>query len=442
MRRYRNRSAAIATAVVMILAGGGTGFSQATREAATTREGTPGPYNDTNLARPAKAEAPHPLAVIFGETARTTAARKALTDRLNKKGYAVLSVSAKSAPAPASATQADRLWKTIEAVAKGEKGLSTERMLLVSAAQSGGAVIALLKRHPDRVAGAVFLSSAPIEPTAEVMRVWAPGEAMRKRPVWVTAPGRAAKLGGLDLRLWRRVQLAAPKAPIALDVHMDQAGDVLSPGRRFDAWLEAVAQGKTPKAFEDAQTAAERKLYAPHAERLKEAWDRLEAAKAGETFARTAEVGPAKLRLSVTAPHGWKRDERGEKKDALQIYVTPTKRGPLFARSGVVGFKGSAAGHMQTFLRRMREADYLVIRLADWRLGEDGAAVAEVLAVGRLVGGKWRRWLVLAVTTGAAKRQTYAVRHTVMDASPRPDVSRMARAMKRLAAGATVRRAR
>jgi|GEM_PF-1776772 len=382
----------------------------------------------------------HPLAVLLADPkdeAEAAFFRGRLAGRLTEAGFHACIVRAEMAPRGTDKAPPPAESAIVELVRNSRfRGvIDTDRLLLVAGPSRAAQAIQWIHSSPDRVAGAVFLSAPPIVTAEGEVGLWKIDKPAAGVPVWVTVgdkPGDAAPL----LVMWRQVAHAAEGASLSLDVRGGEGRGLLAPSEGLKNWLEAVTAGKKPKPVADVQIEGEKDRYAKLAAALKRAVAETGPATAGEEVAKRE----APMRVSVTAPAGWGRfgqAERaydGEASPYVQIYLTPRARGPLFARACAARWEKDAAGLLDDYAGRLREAGFLVIRHDRGQAGEYAVDITSILWPSEK---RWHRWLVLSAAgkpTGKAAPLVF-----VMDASDRPDVRLMAGAMKRILGSISVR---
>ena len=359
-----------------------------------------------------------------------------LATLLQAKGFALVRVDL-----PATGWSVGEALATVKAIDdKAPRYVDRSRLLLVAAAKAGPAAIALLRSCRERVAGAVFISMAPLEPTTSGIQLWVPPKEGRPVPVWVVL-GRDATREAQTMVMWRR---SAARLPGVLWLTLDSrpgpyrlrpgeavCRDLLSPDPAMSEWLGSIAGGKVPLPGPDRQAEAERRLHQPAAGQLLTAMRDAAPLPSGKGLMKQ----DGKLHLRLTAPAGWSRDGRGEKPyDAesspfVQLYLTPEAQGPLFARACGARWEKSGADLLDDYLQRLAEAGFLLIPHTRWVARDVAMGVASVVWPGQ---DKWHRWLVLMGARSGAKLRPVAPLVLVMDASPRPNAIAMAGAFKQV----------
>ena len=359
-----------------------------------------------------------------------------LATLLQAKGFALVRVEV-----PAKGWTVDEALATVKAIdEKAPDYVDRSRLLLVAAAKAGPAAIALLRTYRKRVAGAVFISMAPLEPTTSGIQLWLPPKVGRPVPVWVTL-GRDATREAQTMVMWRRSAAQLPEVlwltldsrpgPYRLQPGETVCRDLLSPDPAMSEWLGSIAGGKVPLPGPDRQAEAERRLHQPAAAQLLAAMRDAAPLPSGKGLMKRD--GPLHLRL--TAPAGWSRDGRGEKAyDAesnpfVQIYLTPEAQGPLFVRACGARWDRSGADLLDEYLQRLAKAGFLLIPHKRWTARDVTTGIASVVWPGQ---DKWHRWLVLMGARSGAKLRPVAPLVLVMDASLRPRAIEMAGAFKQV----------
>ena len=139
--------------------------------------------------------------------------------------------------------------------------------------------------------------------------------------------------------------------------------------------------------------------------------------------------------LDVTAPDGWRRVQRGERKyhaherPFVQMYLSPKPGSMLFARANAANWDSDASSLLDEYERRLADGGYLAVRYSRWQAKGFSIQVSSILWPSR---GKWHRWLVIAAAGSGKKTKPTAPMVIVMDASDTPDINKMAAAMKRI----------
>ncbi|MBT3199373.1 MAG: hypothetical protein HN350_05605 [Phycisphaerales bacterium] len=330
-----------------------------------------------------------------------------------------------------------------EKVVKGNAGklpamrrkVDARRILLISPRQGGPASIAIIEKHPERVAGAVLVAVSPWVHSTDTIKLWRPSKAAWKVPIWAAMPVDI-QTGSPTLLLWRKLSSDKPAgAMLTIDPRI-QHGDT-EPDDSIDKWISAVAGGKTPPIGPDSLVVRETKRYQGSAKSLMAAMQTTRAADAGMRFSKIE--GP--MEMDITAPAKWKRAERGERKydpinrAYVQIYVSPKPGGLLFARANAAKWGGEATGLLDQYEQRLKDGGYQLIRYARWNSKGYALQITSVLWPSK---GKWHRWLVLVAAGPGKAKAPAAPLVTVMDASDTPDTNAMAAAMKRILPGVSV----
>jgi|GEM_PF-5104581 len=316
-------------------------------------------------------------------------------------------------------------WKSV-GVAQIEQQLTRKpanvpaevnKLVLVCDQASASLAMRFMDGHPDRLAGIVLISVVPLELTRNGLGLWSPREACWAVPIWAvvgTNPADAAKA----LQMWRKLASYAPaQASLTVDARPGQASGYLHPDGAILDWLEAIRAGKRPAPGPDRQALAEQRRMGTIAKHIATAaGDSSCIAQPGETISKTA--GP--LSISLTAPVGWSRDRSAEraynpkglaadqaglplkprKNPYCEIYITPAKRGPLFARARVRRWTGSGEDLLRDYNLSLARAEYFQVSLARWQQGPWAFEISSIMQPGQ---DKWRRWLTLAAAKGPAK---------------------------------------
>lgn len=377
----------------------------------------------------------NPLAVILASKDFPVSTKDFWVPTLWKENYCSLVLT----------TQPPDRWNTIRLSAvlreiddpPKEVPADPNRLLLISDTKTGPLARRFLETYPGRVAGAVFLSFAPIEITPAGPALWQPSEEVWAIPMW-TVVGTSGKNAAKVLELWRKLAARAPQdTSLTVDTRVGRGLGHLLPDEAILPWLRSLRDGERPARGPDRQVEAEKKQFASLAKEIRQA---VQAGAiplpGGETVTKTD--GP--FRLSVCAPEGWIRDRDGEKPYNLQgprvdeqgrtlweeknpyaeIYLTPRRRGPFFVRLRAARSKGQGEAVLREFESLVSARGYLPVSLERWKQEGWTYDVSTYLLAW---GEGWHRWVIL---TAVNDDQPVAPLIMVMDATDSPDPKRFA----------------
>jgi len=381
----------------------------------------------------------HPAACVMGRKDELARMRRDLKAVLLKQHFAVVWMTVEKAKpvVPVSNKQVSKLVDGMLA-SRPMSQSKTGQFLLIASQKCGSAAIEILERHPYHLTGAVFISVLPVRRDEDELHQWRPSVKAWKVPMWVTVgtrPGNAAQL----LVNWRQVAAETPKdASLTIDTQVGEGSGYIEPAGELASWLAAIAVGRKPKCVPDQQSIDERRVYRKFVAQMVAALKDAPPLKDG--VEHTKRGGPVEIHF--TAPAGWRRDEKGERKynqstsPYVQVYVTPMLRGPLFARACAAEWKSDGIALLDSYDKRLAKKGCLVIRYKQWRARGLGFEISSVLWPSRR---KWHRWLVLSSAGAGSKDKPAVPMVLVLDASASPNVKVMAAAMKQMMSGATAK---
>ena len=321
-----------------------------------------------------------------------------------------------------------------------------ERLLLVADAETGPLALRMTDGLADQMVGLVLISVPPVEITAMGPALWSPRPEVWKVPIW-SVVGTRPKDSALLLEMWRKVAcFAPPTALLSIDPRMGRGIGHLLPDEAIKDWLGRIAAGEKPRRGPDRQVEGEKEQFGSLAQAIRKQMEKPSGgAEAGQKI--TKREGP--FVVSMVAPKGWGRDKQGEKpfnpkgfqadmqgknlppgrNPYVEIYVTPSRRGPFFARIRAAEWPGSAAKLLNDFAHGLGAKGYLPVVIQHW---EDGDWTYEVCSIQLVWGERWHRWIVLSGAKGGSKLSPGAPLIMVLNASDMPDPAEMAAAMKQL----------
>ena len=321
-----------------------------------------------------------------------------------------------------------------------------ERLLLVADAETGPLAMLLTDGLANQMVGLVLISVPPMESTPTGLALWSPRPEVWKVPIW-SVVGTRPKDAALLLEMWRKVAcFAPPAAALSIDPRMGRGVGHILPDEAIENWLDSIAAGEKPRPGPDRQVAGEKKQFGSLAQGIRKQMENPSGNDEGGQKI-TKKEGP--FGVSMVAPRGWLRDKQGEKpynpkgfradlqgkslppgrNPYVEVYVTPSRRGPFFARVRAAEWSGSGAKLLNDFARQLGTKGYLPVVLQHW---EDGDWTYEVCSIQLVWGERWHRWIVLSGAKGGSKASPGVPLIMVLNASDRPDPAEMAAGMKQL----------
>ena len=384
---------------------------------------------DPVMPYPRDVKKKYPVAIVLAPESDLVSMRNDLQPLLHEKGFVVCwqikGAGAKHTPSG----EANATMRELDALPKLLK-LKTDNLLLIGVGKSGPAALAIIDKYHKRLSGVVLISVAPVQVGHDTVRLWRPIRGAYAVPLWAVA-GTKTKDAAQTLVNWRRFAATRGQKCVSLtiDSRIAFGAGYVEPDPALADWMDDILAGKTPKPGPDRQAENEVRLYEKFARSLRGAMKAAIPIGAGKAIAKRE--GP--MEVFTNAPLGWVRDMRGEREynaetsPFVQLYLTPSVRGPFFARVNAVAWSGTAERLLDDYDQRLREKGFLVIRHSRSSRGVEAGQISSVLWPTRQ---KWHRWLVLTVAGGATKSNPAAKLICVLNATAKPDVTAMAAAMK------------
>ncbi|MCK5113385.1 MAG: hypothetical protein KAR11_01330 [Phycisphaerae bacterium] len=429
----------ISVGLVFMVLSGTSALQAAGERTAASGQGVllkPTWYNPQEI-RPQKR---YPLAVVLASPGFSGSATSYWVKNLWKKGFCILVLEGDS-DVWAKAQVSDITAAIAQAPALVQPDLN--RLLIVADTTTGSQALQMIDRFPKKIVGAALVSVAPVRIVGRSFGLWEPRKESQKIPLWIvqgTKPGEAAE----RLVMWRKSCSNLPSINnVTIDARVGRGPGNLLPGIGAETWLSSIAAGKIPAKGLDSQAQAEirnsKQLVKNVKKLLNQNFPKSNAKKITKT--------DGKLKMSVTPPANWERlkelehpyNPKGLPADAngkefktpgpqyfSNIYLTPFKKSPFFARVCTAELKHTGKNLIGFYQQQLRKKGYLVVPL--WS-GKKNGRVYNLSSILYLWRGKWHKWVVLMGTPENSK--TTAPLVLVLDAGV-PTPKKLVAAMKQL----------